>query len=131
MSQYDPSRHRARMTTVSENYECIKAIYNTVQESFGDKKMIFTVSPIPLNATFQDMSCMVADAGSKSVLRAAIQEFWNQAPPNFIYWPSFEIVKWVSAHLEFTMYSGTDSRHVHSAAISLITDAFLERFFVP
>lgn len=54
-----------------------------------DFRIIFTVSPVPLHVTFRPMDVMVANAYSKSVLRAAAEEFC-QHHDNVDYFPSYE-----------------------------------------
>jgi hypothetical protein len=63
------------MTSVEENYQCIKEIYNTIADLDDSKMIIFTLSPIPLNATFWNIPAIVADTISKSILRASIYMF--------------------------------------------------------
>ena len=51
--------------------ECIKKTINLI----GNKKIIFTVSPIPLNFTFSNRDVVIANKYSKSILRAAVESF--------------------------------------------------------
>ncbi|MDC0616602.1 GSCFA domain-containing protein [Candidatus Pelagibacter ubique] len=91
------------------NYEdvtkYISKIINLIHEK--EKKIIFTVSPIPLNFTFSNKDVVVANKYSKSVLRAAVESFIDDK--NFFYFPSFEIVQdcvgWPNSYKE-------DKRHV-------------------
>ena len=81
----------------------IKKIINLI----GNKKIIFTVSPIPLNFTFSNRDVVIANKYSKSVLRAAVENFIDDK--NCFYFPSFEIVQdcvgWPNSYKE-------DKRHV-------------------
>jgi len=54
-------------------------------------KMLVTVSPVPLLATFRDMDVLVANAYSKSVQRAALDEFLLDKA-GVDYFPSYEII---------------------------------------
>jgi hypothetical protein len=54
-------------------------------------KTILTVSPVPLQTTFTDMDCVVANEYSKAVLRACAQSLLNH--PEVDYFPSYEIVR--------------------------------------
>tara|TARA_B110000259_G_C13986953_1_gene390852 strand:+ start:278 stop:1237 length:960 start_codon:yes stop_codon:yes gene_type:complete len=67
--------------------EYIKKIINLI----GDKKIIFTVSPIPLNFTFTNRDVVLANKYSKSVLRAAVDSFIDDK--KIFYFPSLEIVQ--------------------------------------
>ena len=76
------------------NYEevtnCIQKIINIIN-NIGNKKIIFTVSPIPLNFTFTNNDIVIANKYSKSVLRSAIDGFIDNK--NVFYFPSFEIIQ--------------------------------------
>ena len=95
--------------------------------------IVVTLSPVPLEATFRDISCMTADSVSKSVLRVAIDQAMGEHRPNVYYWPSFEIVRWAGAHVSWPAYGFHDdrSRHVTRYAVGRIIDAFVEAFYVP
>jgi len=68
----------------------IQKIINIIN-NIGNKKIIFTVSPIPLNFTFTNNDIVIANKYSKSVLRSAIDAFIDNK--NVFYFPSFEIVQ--------------------------------------
>lgn len=91
---YDPSRHKFRVSSVEENKENMKKIYALIRKHRPDAKIIFTLSPIPLQATFRDNSCMTSNAVSKSVLRIAIDETYRDLRHEGVlhYWPSYELV---------------------------------------
>ena len=40
--------------------------------------IVFTLSPVPLNATFRGVSCVTANAVSKSILRVAVDELLRE-----------------------------------------------------
>ena len=56
-----------------------------------DFKLLITVSPVPLIATFRDQDVLVANTYSKSVLRACVDGFVH-ARPHARYFPSYEFV---------------------------------------
>jgi tetratricopeptide (TPR) repeat protein len=124
-SEYDPARHRFRLSTVEENYENLKAIYETVREFRPDAKIVLTLSPIPLNATFRPIGCVPANSVSKAILRVAIDRMMQDYGPtgNLFYFPAYEIVKEVF-HNPFD----DDGRHVKTPIIHYIMCCF-ERFF--
>jgi len=55
-----------------------------------NKKIIFTLSPIPMAFTFSENDVVVANRYSKSLLRSSIENFIDNK--NVFYFPSFEIV---------------------------------------
>lgn len=61
------------------------------QHCHPEMRFIVTVSPVPLGATFKDADVIVANSGSKSVLRAVAEELYRRF--DFVdYFPSYEIV---------------------------------------
>jgi len=95
--------------------------------------IVVTLSPVPLEATFREISCMTADSVSKSVLRVAIDQAMSEHRPDVYYWPSFEIVRWAGAHVSWPAYGFHDdrARHVTRYTVGRIIDAFVESFYVP
>ncbi|MGB0507447.1 MAG: GSCFA domain-containing protein, partial [Pikeienuella sp.] len=53
---YDPERHKFRVSTVDENADNMREIYYLIRKHRPDAKIIYTLSPIPLQATFRDNS---------------------------------------------------------------------------
>ncbi len=118
---YDPARHKFRVSTVEENRDNLRAIYHLIRKHRPDAKILFTLSPIPLIATFRDVSCLTANSVSKSVLRVAIdevvREFRHEGVLN--YWPSFELVTDV-----FALPFKPDRRHPEGAVLDYIMTLF-------
>ena len=78
-----------------------------------DHRVILTVSPVPLGLTFTEQDVMVANAYSKSVLRAAAQEIWTKYE-HVDYFPSYESVTLSDRPLAWQ----DDMRHVTPALIT-------------
>lgn len=91
---YDPSRHKFRVSSVEENKDNMRKIYDLIRKHRPDAKIIFTLSPIPLQATFRDNSCITSNAVSKGVLRVAIDEIYREKQDEGVlhYWPSYEMI---------------------------------------
>jgi hypothetical protein len=121
-----------RLTTVDENRRHIKAIINMVRAVNPSIKIILTLSPIPMVRAPISGSAIVADCLSKSVLRTALGQIMDAQFPDVYYWPAFEGIRWLGAHLG-PVYGveGVDQRHVGQSYIQEIIDAFVEHFFVP
>jgi len=128
---FDSSRHRFRLTTVEENYSNLNEIIKLIREHCGDIPIVITLSPVPLKATFREMSCITADCVSKSVLRVAIDQAMQGKPEKVYYWPSFEMVKWYGCHTQWPVYGMDESivRHVSRYALINIIKVFVELFF--
>jgi hypothetical protein len=127
MKFYDPTRHKFRVCTFSETKEAIGKIYKLIKSGTPNAKIIFTLSPIPLVATFRNESCIVANSASKSILRAALDEFirtdFNGADPDLYYYPAFEIVNEL-----FPARFHNDGRHLHPFIIPAVMKLFEAHF---
>jgi antitoxin (DNA-binding transcriptional repressor) of toxin-antitoxin stability system len=128
---FDSDRHVFRLTTVEENEANVVRIVELIREVNAGAPIVLTLSPVPLKATFRDISCVTADAVSKSVLRVALDSALRRDLPGVWYWPSYEIVKWAGAHLPWPAYGLDDgsSRHVTRYLVVLILEAFVEAFY--
>jgi len=116
-----------RTTTVKENTGNLKQIIKLLKRTNPSIKIFFTLSPVPLRASFEFESAVQADCLSKSTLRIAAHEILAEEYENIFYWPSFEIVRWLSPHIE-TPFGKDDQKnfHVNEALIDLIMDLFIE-----
>jgi len=101
----------------------IKKIVASIK-NIGEKKIIFTVSPIPLYFTFTDQDIVVANKYSKSILRSAVDQFIDNK--DIFYFPSFEIIQdcvgWPNSFKE-------DKRHVKVEVFKkFIAPTFINNF---
>ena len=129
---YNPAKHKCVSSTVQENVDNMKRIVELIKTYAGaDKTVIFTLSPVPLNATFSDRPTIVSDCVSKSILRVSLDQFFNENKHNNIhYWPSFEMVRWVGAHTDIpTLFEDNTTRHVNNDIVKIIIENFVAKFF--
>jgi len=127
-----------RTTKVSENVENIRLIFQSIFSISGRKpRIVLTVSPVPLAGTNEFDSAITADCLSKSILRVACQEAMDERDDSqVLYWPSFEIVRWLGTHFSqslppvFGVEDG-NSRHVSAWVVNLIIDQFLSCYAIP
>ena len=124
---YDPSRHKFRISSVEENRENIDAIYQLIRKHRPDAKVIFTLSPIPLVASFRDVSCVSANSVSKAVLRVAIDEVMRKYRDegHIFYWPSYEIIMDV-----FGAPFKSDRRHLPKDVLNYVMMQFEQAWCV-
>ncbi|MEM6276107.1 MAG: GSCFA domain-containing protein [Pseudomonadota bacterium] len=120
---YDPERHKFRVASVEENRENLDAIYHLIRTHRPDAKVIFTLSPIPLLATFRGEACMTANSVSKASLRCAVDDVARKYKDEgaLYYWPSYEIVTDV-----FGSPFMADRRHLPEDVLSFIMMQFEE-----
>ncbi len=118
---YDPARHKFRVSTVDENKDNLRAIHALIRKHRPDAKILFTLSPIPLIATFRDNSCLTSNAVSKAVLRVAIDEVVRENAGDGVlhYWPSYELVADV-----FQLPYKADRRHMKEPVLDYIMTLF-------
>ena len=124
--------HLMRTTTVAENVENIERIIQSVRRLSGPEvKIVLTVSPVPMAGTTEFDSAVTADCISKSTLRLACHEVVTaHAQDGVLYWPSFEIVRWLGPHFgpELPRVYGAEdrnARHVSEWIVDLIVRQFL------
>ena len=124
-----------RTTTVQENVDNLGRIIDAIRKiSTRAPRIVLTVSPVPLAATNEFGSAIIADCLSKSTLRLACHEVVTaRADQGVVYWPSFEIVRWLAPHIgpgQPPAYGAEDgnSRHVSNWLVDLIIDLFLEHY---
>ena len=124
-----------RTTTVSENVRNLGLVMDSLRRmARRPPTIVLTVSPVPLSGTSELSSAVIADCVSKSTLRVACHEFMTlQDDGDVLYWPSFEIVRWLGTHFgpdQPHIYGAEDgnTRHVSAWVVKLIIDLFLERF---
>jgi hypothetical protein len=126
-SKYNPSRHGFKVSTVAENFDNLNTIYRIIRERRPNASIIFTLSPIPLVATFRPVSCITANSVSKSILRVAIDELYraHSDDKKLLYFPSYEIVKEY-----YNNAYQSDNRHVKMAVVDKIMNIFAENYLV-
>ncbi|MSV30485.1 MAG: hypothetical protein EXQ52_17335, partial [Bryobacterales bacterium] len=87
------------------------------------RKVIFTLSPVPLLFTFRDQSPITANHVSKAILRVALDEFLFsediRARNQYYYFPSYELVLNL-----FDNPFESDNRHVRPEVAAAILDIF-------
>jgi hypothetical protein len=98
-------------------------MHDLIQEHVPGARILFTVSPVPLAATFRPVSCLTANSVSKAILRAALDEFhrnhWDRVNRDLFYFPSYEVI----CHL-FPDSFDEDNRHPKMAIVEFIMKLF-------
>ena len=117
-----------RTLTVDEQRTCLLNALGALKAINPGVRLVLTLSPVPLARTFEFHSALVADAVSKSVLRAAIHEAVT-LQPGIMYFPSFEIVAWAGRYRGDAFGADEKSaRHVSSFYIDAVLDAFIRHY---
>jgi hypothetical protein len=120
-------RYSFHVLSYEENWRNLEAIHSLLSKhGHPDLRIVVTVSPVPLTATWTDRDVVVANTYSKSMLRT-VAEAWAAAHDNVDYFPSYEIA--VNSNPEYVWLE--DGRHIQSRCadhiIRIFTQAYLER----
>jgi hypothetical protein len=122
----EPTLVRHKNISVAETLAELERIHVLFAKHNPKAKIIATVSPVPLNATFKtEEHVVVANCLSKSTLRVALDEFAKRHPENVFYFPAYEIV--VSCTRDPWE---VDMRHVSNAAVDRVMQQFQKMFLV-
>jgi len=120
----NPNRYEFHLTSFVENWDSLESIHALLTRyGHPDLRIVITVSPVPLMATFSKMDVVAANTYGKSLLRTVAEE-WAAAHQNVDYFPSYEIVQ--NSNREAVWEA--DLRHVTGAAVQHIMDLFLQSY---
>lgn len=123
--EYDPEQHRFRNLTQSEVVADLLALVEGLRRFNPRLRIIFTVSPVPLVATYTSSNVLVASTYSKAVLRAAAGEVVEKLE-QVLYFPSFEII---SHPASFGQYLQGDLREVTERGVSHVMRCFFSTLY--
>jgi tetratricopeptide (TPR) repeat protein len=119
-----------RTTSVKENVENVLYLIEFFRKISPDMKIVVTVSPVPLLASFEYESAVQADCLSKSTMRLVAHEVVNNSNiSNILYWPSFEVFRWAGSNAS-DYYAADDGAawHVSEEKVAGTIRAFVEMF---
>jgi hypothetical protein len=118
--QKDPDRYGVEVFDVDTAYALLDKAFETLLNN--GNKVVLTVSPVPLNATFTGQDVVVANSFSKAVLRVCAERLAKKFS-NIDYFPSYEIV--VLAGLAAFL---DDNIHVVDPVVGEIVQYMLSRY---
>lgn len=119
----DAGRYSLVVTDVAQNLEELERIRETLKMLNPEAKMIVTVSPVPMGATFTGVDVAIANTRSKSVLRVAAEQF-SQGHEDVDYFPSYDIVTLAPRSKAY----GPDCLHVSNPVVGEIMKMFLASY---
>lgn len=115
-----PGRFRLVRTDVATNLKCLERMWEILAEISPRCRIVVTVSPVPMSASFWGDDVIVANMYSKSTLKAAAQSFVD-AHDNVEYFPSYELVMMSRREAVFL----PDWIHVEDNCVGRVLDAFI------
>jgi hypothetical protein len=121
-----PTRQKFRTSTVAENRANLRAIYDVVRRHRPQAKIILMLSPIPMIATYRQQSCIVANTVSKAVIRAAMDEVWQEvgADGHLLYCPVYEVIQEGFGANPYGGHYNGDRRHINDRALDHLIRLF-------
>jgi hypothetical protein len=110
--------------TVDEVASDLSAFIRKLRMVNPEVRIVLTVSPVPLIATYEPRHVLVSNTWSKAVLRVAAGQVAD-AEPGVCYFPSFEIITGAQAR---GRYFAQDLRSVTDAGVSRVMELFSRHF---
>jgi hypothetical protein len=111
-------------STFTETLSELADFYQKLRSVNAGAKLLLTVSPVPLIATYEPRSVLVSTIASKSILRAAVDEFCR-SNPKVSYFPSYEMV--TGPHAPPHFYE-PDRRNVSAAGVAFVMERFKRHY---
>lgn len=105
--------------SLKENIDNINGSLNFLWDNNPNAKVIFTLSPVPSNATFYDINVAERSLENKAILLLAIKDVVASNPEQTFYFPSFEIA--MLSHNSNLLF---DNRHVRPQIVNKIMTCF-------
>jgi GSCFA family len=124
---HDPRRHAFKVLSFAETMHAFNEIDRIRAQWLPNLRIIYTVSPMPITATFRPVSAVTAGSASKAIVRGALDEFLRSRPDDlnrtYFYYPGYEIV---TALLGQPFLP--DNRHLHDYAIDIVLSLFARTY---
>lgn len=122
--RHDPRRHAFANFTVEAVGADLEAFLQRLRSVNPAVRVILTVSPVPLVATYEPRHVLVSTTYSKSVLRVAAEAAWR-AHDWVEYFPSYEII---TGHYHGGAYFEADCRNVNAIGVDHAMRCFLRHY---
>jgi tetratricopeptide (TPR) repeat protein len=123
-------KYRFRTASVQENTDNVRYLIDFIRSVAPHIRIVVTVSPVPILASFEHESAVQADCLSKSTMRLVAHEVVNNSGiENILYWPSFEVFRWGGSNAS-NYYAADDGAawHVSEAKVAGTIRAFVDMF---
>jgi hypothetical protein len=123
---FSPEKHEFVNFTLAEVNADLNELLAKLRRKNPQVKVLLTVSPVPLIATYEDRHVVVSTAYSKAVLRVVAGE--NASRYEWLdYFPSFEIITGSNTG---GLYYEPDYREVNSCGIAHATRCFVRNYIL-
>lgn len=122
--EYDDNRHEFVNFGVEETTRDMAEFLDLLRAVNDQVKVLLTVSPVPLMATFEDRHVLTATTYSKAVLRVAAEQV-VRAHDWVDYFPSYEII---TGSFNAGVYYQADAREVSEPGVAHAMRCFLSNY---
>lgn len=121
---FDPERHEFHNFSVAESSAALAGFLQKLRGVNPGVRVLLTVSPVPLIATYESRHVLSSTTYSKAVLRVAAQEACDGF--DFVdYFPSFEIITGSGTG---GLYYEPDQREVNALGVAHAMRCFVEAY---
>lgn len=121
---YDPDRHGFVNYTASDVEDHLNSFLTAAKQRNPHLRVILTVSPVPLAATYEDRSVLVSTTYSKAALRVATEALTRRF--DWVdYFPSYEII---TGSPTGGLYFGPDDREVNVLGVAHVMRLFQRHY---
>jgi hypothetical protein len=107
-----------------DTYAAMVDLIKTIRSVNPGSKFIVTVSPVPLQATYENNNVIAASIQSKSVLRSVAGEILKTFT-DVSYFPSYELI---TNHLNQGRYFAENLRDINSSGVKLVMRNFEQNY---
>lgn len=121
----DPAHYVAVNYTHDEVLDDLNRFIALLREVNPQVRVLLTVSPVPLIATFEDRHVMVSTTASKAILRS-VADAACRADPGVSYFPSYEIV--ANPFFPASYFDPADRRSVLPEGVDHVMRVFLNHY---
>lgn len=122
--RYDPERYGFINFSVAEVIDDLRLLRHKIHNINPTARIILTVSPVALAATYEPKHVWNATTYSKSVLRVAAETLAQQFD-NVSYFPAYEIIM---SPLNASAYFQDDMRQVNALGVAHVMRAFSQTY---
>lgn len=122
---FDPERHEFVNLGIHEVMDDMESFLALLRHLNPRVKVVLTVSPVPLIATYENRNVLVSTTYSKSVLRVAADMLYRNHPEWIEYFPSYEII---TGNYNNSAYYESDYRGINSIGVDHAMRCFLQHY---
>jgi hypothetical protein len=119
---FDPEQHEFINLTAGDVTDAMLAFVDRLRSVNSTARVILTVSPVPLAATYENRHVLTSTTYSKAALRVAAEAV-TRARDDVYYFPSYEII---TGNFNRGSYYEDDLRNIKPAGVSHVMRLFLE-----